>query len=165
MIGMRGGPHLPSSVTVGPGARVIAERIATGRVEDDVIVPTSPVISLVDDDASIRAATTGFLAAHGYAVQAFASALEFLRSPDAADTACLITDLQMPGMTGIELQDAMIAQGRRTPIVFISALPEDGIRRRALRSGAIGFLTKPFNGSALIECLNSALQGGGERPS
>jgi FixJ family two-component response regulator len=116
-----------------------------------------PVISIVDDDASVREATTGLVRSLGYAAAAFASAEEFLESDRVDDTSCLITDVQMPGLSGIELQSRLAAAGRRMPIIFVTAFPEDRIRARALEAGAYGFLSKPFRDECLIGCLNKAL--------
>jgi len=115
------------------------------------------MISIVEDDASVREATRGLVRSLGYSTATFASAEEYLRSERVRDTACLITDVQMPGMSGIDLQDRLIADGRRTPIIFVTAYPEERIRVRALGAGAVGFLSKPFNDESLIECLDRAL--------
>jgi FixJ family two-component response regulator len=119
------------------------------------------VISIVDDDESVREAAKGLVRSLGYDAIAFASAEEYLRSDCVQDTACLITDLQMPGMSGAELQDRLIADGRRTPIIFVTAFPEEKVRTRVLAAGAFGFLSKPFNDVCLIECLDRALKGNG----
>jgi FixJ family two-component response regulator len=116
------------------------------------------MISIVEDDASVREATKGLVRSLGYSAATFASAEEYLRSERVRDTACLITDVQMPGMSGIDLQDRLIADGRRTPIIFVTAYPEERIRARALRAGAVGFLSKPFTDESLIECLDRALR-------
>ena len=94
----------------------------------------------------------------GFTAHTFASAEEFLRSKHVDETSCLIADVQMPGINGIELQSLVHAQGRRTPIVFITAFPEERIRVRAMRAGAIGFLSKPFDVETLIKYLDLALQ-------
>jgi FixJ family two-component response regulator len=93
----------------------------------------------------------------GYGTAAFDSAEAFLKSERVKDADCLITDVQMPGMTGIELQDRLIAQGHCLPIIFITAFPEMRARAQALAAGAIGFLAKPFDDKGLIECLDEAL--------
>jgi FixJ family two-component response regulator len=116
-----------------------------------------PIISIVDDDASVRAATARLLSSLGFSAHAFASAKEFLLSPRLADTSCLITDVEMPGMTGVELQEHLIAHGNSTPMIFITAFPEDRVRERAIRAGAVDFLTKPFDESRLLECVERAL--------
>ena len=87
----------------------------------------------------------------------FASAEAFLKSIRLDDTECLISDVQMPGMNGIELQGKLIAQGHHIPIIFVTAFPEMKARAQALASGAIGFLAKPFSDEILITCLNKAL--------
>ena len=117
----------------------------------------TPVIAIVDDDESFRKATTSFIRSLGYSAAAFPSAEAFLNSDIIQDTDCLITDVQMPGMTGIELQSRLIAQGRRLPVIFVTAFPEMEARGRALRAGAIGFLDKTFSDQKLISCLDEAL--------
>ena len=120
-------------------------------------MPKMPVIAIVDDDESFRRATTSFVRSLGYGTASFDSAEAFLKSEHVSDADCLITDVQMPGMTGIELQDRLIAQGRYLPVIFITAFPEMRARAQALASGAIGFLAKPFDDRNLITCLNEAL--------
>ena len=101
----------------------------------------------------------------GYAAETFASAEEYLRSDRAANTACLISDIQMPGMNGADLQDRLIADGHPTPTIFVTAFPDEKFRARVLKAGAIGFLTKPFTDESLIECLDLALAGGKNDPA
>jgi FixJ family two-component response regulator len=120
---------------------------------------TVSVISVVDDDASVRAATSKFLRSHGYTVQAFSSAEHFLESGNLNDTSCVVADLQMPGMSGLELLTMMRAQGYGVPFVFITAFPDESTRARALKAGAICFLSKPFAGPTLIHYLRAALEG------
>jgi FixJ family two-component response regulator len=115
------------------------------------------VISIVDDDASFRRAAARLVRSLGHSVVAFGSAEEFLKSDCLRDTACLISDVQMPGMSGLELQNQLLAQGVRLPVIFITAYPESEARERALASGALGFLNKPFNEEKLIACLDQAL--------
>ena len=115
------------------------------------------VISIVDDDASFRRATASLVRSLGHAVEAFSSAEEFLNSDRLHDTACLISDVQMPGMSGIELQSQLLAQGVRMPVIFITAYPESEAREQALAAGALGVLNKPFNEEKLIACLDQAL--------
>ena len=119
-----------------------------------------PLISIVDDDGFVRESTKGLVRSMGYAAETFASAEEYLRSNRAADTACLISDIQMPGMNGADLQDRLIADGHHTPIIFVTAFPDEDIRARVLKAGACGFLTKPFSDESLIECLDKALLDG-----
>ena len=101
----------------------------------------------------------------GYAAETFTSAEEYLQSYRAADTACLISDIQMPGMNGADLQDRLLADGHRTPIIFVTAFPDENIRARVLKAGALGFLTKPFSDQSLIECLDKALPGAKHGPA
>jgi FixJ family two-component response regulator len=117
-----------------------------------------PVISIVDDDESVRVATRRLVKSLGFVGHAFASATEFLQSPHLSDTSCVIVDVQMPGMSGVELQSLLIAKGNRTPMIFITAFPDERIRTRVLESGAIGFLSKPCDGPTLIRCLDAALK-------
>ena len=126
-------------------------------------LPQVPVISIIDDDASVRAATNRLVRSLGYSAFTFASADEFLRSPHMHDSSCVIADVQMPGMSGIELQSLLRAQGYRVPIIFITAFPEQSVRARALDAGAVCFLTKPFDGPTLIKYLDAAVErhGGG----
>jgi FixJ family two-component response regulator len=116
------------------------------------------VISIIDDDASVRAATDNLLRSLGYTVNTFVSAEEFLRSPHFDDTSCVIADVQMPGMSGVDLQARLLTQGYRVPFIFITAFPEETIRARALKAGAICFLTKPFNRLTLTRYFDTALE-------
>jgi FixJ family two-component response regulator len=122
-------------------------------------LPTLSVISVIDDDASVRAATNNLLRSHGYTVHTFASAEEFLRSAHLNDTSCVIADVQMPVMSGLDLLTRMRAQGYDAPFIFITAFPDESIRARALKAGAICFLAKPFAGPILIKHLDAALEG------
>ena len=115
------------------------------------------MISIVDDDRSLREATKGLVRSFGYGADAFASAEEFLQSDRLNDTSCLILDVNMPGLSGIELQKQLIAQGNRVPIIFITAVPEESTRDKALKAGAVGFLSKPFREEWLINHLDVAL--------
>ena len=117
----------------------------------------TPVIAIVDDDESFRHATISFIRSLGYSAAAFPSADAFINSNVVENAGCLITDVQMPGMSGIELQNYLIAQGYRVPIIFVTAFPEMEARGNALRAGAVGFLGKPFGDENLISCLNKAL--------
>ena len=117
----------------------------------------APVISIVDDDGSIRSATQNLVRSLGFRAYIFASAEELLNSEHLDETSCVITDLQMPGMSGADLQNVLIARGRHLPVIFITAFPNEKIRQQALRSGAIAFLTKPFDGEAIIKHIEVAL--------
>jgi FixJ family two-component response regulator len=131
---------------VGPGLKKRSARVAE-----------VPVISIIDDDASVRTATARLLRSMGFSVHAFASAKEFLSSPRLGETSCIIADVQMPGMSGVELQDHLIANGHKTPIIFITAFPQERVRQRAMKAGAIDFLSKPFDEPQFLQCVERAL--------
>lgn len=118
---------------------------------------TVPVISVVDDDESIRIAIYNLLRALGYIVHVFPSAEAFLESSQLQNTWCVIADVRMPGMSGIELQFRLRSEGNQVPFLFVTAVPEENVRARALEYGAICFLTKPFDEDSLIACLGIAL--------
>jgi FixJ family two-component response regulator len=126
-------------------------------IEGLLFLSQAPVISIIDDDLSVRMAIQRLVRSLGYSAQTFSSASEFLRSSCANGTSCLITDVQLPGMSGIELQDHLACEGKTLPIIFITAFPEDNIRSRAMTAGATCFLTKPFDGRKLIQCIEAAL--------
>lgn len=119
------------------------------------------VISVVDDDASVRTAIDNLLSSHGYVVHTFASAEEFLQSTLLHNSSCVVADVQMPGMSGLDLLTHMHAQRHDTPFIFITAFPEDSVRDLALKAGAIGFLAKPFAAPELIKCVETAAGRGG----
>jgi FixJ family two-component response regulator len=119
----------------------------------------APVIAIIDDDESVRVTTAKFVRLYGFSACTFASAEEYLQSPHVSDTSCLITDVRMPGMSGVDLQDRLIAQGCRTPVIFVTAFPEKNKQARALAAGAVCFLSKPFDGQTLIDRVNEALKG------
>ena len=124
----------------------------------NVKVSEAPLISIVDDDPLARDGIRELVESLGYKGIAFESAVHFLESGLIAETRCLITDLQMPGMNGLELQEALRSQGYRTPVILITAYPNEKHRTRALDNVAVGFLSKPFNEEALIECLTAAIR-------
>src|ERR1700750_2096804 len=115
------------------------------------------LISVIDDDASVRAATNNLLSSHGYLVDVFASAEEFLQSADLHDLSCVVADVQMAAMSGLDLLTHVRTLGYKAPFIFITAFPEESVRARALKAGAICFLAKPFAGPALIACVETAL--------
>jgi FixJ family two-component response regulator len=119
------------------------------------------MIVIVDDDESVREATKFLVMSLGHPVLTFASAEEYLGSDQVLATACLISDLKMPGMSGVELQKRLIAEGHRIPTIFVTAFFDEEVRSHALRAGALGFLSKPFKDQSLIECLNKVLQSDG----
>jgi FixJ family two-component response regulator len=121
-------------------------------------VPKTAKISIIDDDDLFREAIKCFIRSLGYDVETFASAEEYLASDHFRDTSCIITDVQMPGMTGIDLQKQLSDDRCCTPIIFISASSAEKLRVRAMEAGAVGFLSKPFNVESLSECLSRALR-------
>jgi FixJ family two-component response regulator len=115
-----------------------------------------PLVAIIDDDESVRVTTDSLVRSLGYIVHTFASAEEFLRSNRLDDFSCVIADVQMPGMSGVQLQDQLRDQGYRVPFIFFTAFPDENIRARALAAGAVCYLTKPFDGGSLIQCLQAA---------
>jgi FixJ family two-component response regulator len=117
----------------------------------------STVIAIVDDDGSMRSALQGLLKAVGLSSQAFESAEDFLGSDHHRKTACLIADIRMPGMSGLELQARLNAEHCRIPTIFITAHGDEEMRLQALRAGAVEFLLKPFDDEVLVESVRAAL--------
>ncbi|QRG08451.1 response regulator [Xanthobacter dioxanivorans] len=116
-----------------------------------------PLVTIVDDDDAVRTAIESLVRSLGLRTSTFASADAFLDSGRVKDTDCLITDVQMPGMSGIELQSRLRGQGSTVPVIFVTAFPEERIRRQVMEAGAIGFLSKPFDGGTMIACIDQAL--------
>jgi FixJ family two-component response regulator len=114
------------------------------------------LVAIVDDDASVRSALLGLMKAAGLTARAFASAEEFLRSGAEADTACLVADVRMPGMSGLELQAHLNARSAGIPVIFITAHGDAEARARALGAGAIRFLQKPFDDQELLDAIRMA---------
>jgi len=119
---------------------------------------STPLISVVDDDASVRAAIENLLKSRGYIVLTFASAEEFLQSMQLHEMSCVITDVQMSMMSGLDLLAATRARGYNAPFIFITAFPNDRVRAAAQSAGAACFLAKPFAGQTLIKHLEIALE-------
>ena len=117
-----------------------------------------PLLSIVDDDQSVRESLPDLLREFGFAARAFSSAEEFLSSDSVGQTKCLILDVAMPGMTGLDLQKELRRRGQEIPVIFITAQKDDAIRQQALKQGAVNFLYKPFSDTALLEALNAAVQ-------
>lgn len=117
-----------------------------------------PLISVVDDDESVRESLPDLLREFGFTVQAFASAEEFLNSDRISETKCLLLDIAMPGMSGIDLQQELMRRRQEVPIVFITAHADDNTRTRLIESGAVEYLFKPFSETALLEAVTAALQ-------
>ena len=115
------------------------------------------MIAIVDDDQAVREALKSLVRSLGYNASTFGSAEEFLTS-QFSNTSCIITDLQMPGLSGLDLQDLLIAEGHRIPIIFITGHPDENVGARAMKAGAIAFLSKPVNQDHLIGCLAKALK-------
>src|SRR4051812_27416285 len=121
------------------------------------LMPGVPLISIVDDDDALRNSLDDLIRSIGFRTQDFPSADAFLRATQARDTACLILDVRMPGMNGLELQRQLVAANWRTPIIFITSHADDDARARALAAGAVAFLYKPFREEDLLNALNAAL--------
>jgi FixJ family two-component response regulator len=115
------------------------------------------VVTIVDDDESVRSALEGLMKAVGFTALTFASAEEFLSSGEQERTSCLIADIRMPGMSGLELQSKLNAERFRIPIIFITAQGDEKMRMQALRAGAVEFLTKPFDDEVLLDTVRAAL--------
>lgn len=116
-----------------------------------------PLIAIVDDDESVRVAMGGMVESFGYAPVTFESANDFLKSDKLPDASCLILDVQMPGMSGLELHSRLIASGHRIPTIFVTAFPDRRVRDKAMRAGGVCFLSKPFGRNDLLGCIESAL--------
>ena len=121
-------------------------------------MPTETLISIIDDDEDFRESVAGLMKSWGFTVEAFPSALAFLACPKVRDTSCLIVDVHMPRMTGIELHRRLVESGYAIPMVLITAYPNDSVRARALADGIICYLTKPCDEDALFGCVSSALE-------
>lgn len=118
---------------------------------------TRNVISVVDDDESVRRSTRLLIESFGFRAATFESAQSFLNSKELLDSYCLIVDVQMPGMNGLQLQCELTAAGRRVPIIFITAYDDKESRRQAMRAGAVAFLSKPFTDEQLLQTIRSAM--------
>ena len=115
-------------------------------------------IAIIDDDVLVRQALEDCMESAGYVVEGFGSAEEFLESGSTGDAACLIVDVQLPGITGLELQQKLADAGDRVPIVFVSALRTEANRETAIRQGAAGFLSKPFRREELLNIIGAAIR-------
>jgi len=116
------------------------------------------LIAVVDDDESVRESLPDLIQEFGFTVKAFSSAEGFLASDTVDRTCCLILDIAMPGMSGLDLQRALQDRRLKIPIIFITGQKDEAVRRRALDQGAVAFLFKPFSDTALLEALNSAVR-------
>jgi FixJ family two-component response regulator len=115
-------------------------------------------IAIIDDDASVRSATGRLLRSLGYVANTFERAEEFLASDEIGLTACIISDIRMPGMDGLAMQSFLTRAGRKLPVIFITAFPDKGVEARAFAAGAFGYLVKPYEEEKLIACIKTALQ-------
>jgi FixJ family two-component response regulator len=121
------------------------------------------MISIIDDDEFMLDAVRNLVRSLGYSAAVFSSAEDYLRSDYLRESACVIADVQMPGMTGVDLQDRLVADGLRTPIIFMTAYSDERVQKRVMDAGAFGFLSKPFDDECLIKCIDEALGGSGVR--
>ena len=130
--------------------RIVAKDIMAKRM----------LISIVEDDQPFRESMRKLVSLLGYTVEAFASPADFLQSPIVAETDCLLADVQMPGMTGVELYKHLVETGRAIPTILVTAYPNEAVRNRALKDGVVCYLPKPVDDDHLERCLRSALQSG-----
>ena len=126
-------------------------------------MPNAPLISVVEDDQPFRESMKKLMTALGYTVEAFPSAADFLASPVLAETACLVADVHMPAMTGVDLYRHLSETGYAIPTILITAHPDDAVRTRALNDGVVCYLRKPVDDGHLMHCLHSALEAGKPR--
>jgi len=115
------------------------------------------MITIVDDDKLVRDALEDLITSFGHRVRTYESAVQFLASGEVAETSCLITDMQMPGMSGLDLQQHLLASGSNIPVIFLTAFPQEHAKALALDRGALAFLHKPFNEPDLISWVDRAL--------
>ena len=121
-------------------------------------MPKKQVIAIVDDDECAREGTIDLVVSMGFIAKAFERAEDFLKSDYLHSSSCLITDVRMPGITGLELHKSLVESGNMTPTILITAFPNDRDRARALQAGAICYLAKPFNDEELLGCVRSAVE-------
>jgi len=134
-------------------------RLSTARYVASMATQTkAKLVAIVDDDELMRSALQGMLKSVGFRSQAFESAEEFLNSGQQRQTACLIVDIRMPGMSGLELQAKLNAEHCRIPTIFITAHGDTKMRMQALRAGAVEFLAKPFDDEVLLDSVRAALE-------
>jgi FixJ family two-component response regulator len=134
--------------------RLVSEKLT----KKGICMSEFPLISIVDDDDSLRNSLNNLMRSVGFGVQGFSSAEAFLKSNQLHDTACLILDVRMPGMSGLDLQRQLMAADCQIPIVFITSHGDDDARSRALAAGAVEFLYKPFREEALLNAIHTALE-------
>jgi FixJ family two-component response regulator len=134
--------------------------VGPSQLPEGAVMPKSTLISIVEDDQPFRESMRKLLSALGYTVEAFPSAANFLASPLLAETACLLADVHMPGMTGVELHKHLVDAGCAIPTILMTAYPDEVVRNRALNDGVVCYLSKPVDDDHLERCLRSALQSG-----
>ncbi len=135
------------------------QRRVRARLQNlEMTLEQTPLFSIVDDDEAVREATKSLIRSLGYNAETFGSAEEFLAWTQIEDTDCLITDVQMPGLSGMDLQDRLISAGHEMPTIFVTAFPDAKLERRALSGGAIAYLRKPIEESHLLEHIDTALR-------
>jgi len=127
-------------------------------------MPGAPLVAVVDDDTSIREATSNLLQAAGWSTATFGDAGSFLKSAHRSSTACVVADVRMPGMSGLDLHDRLLASGDGIPTVLITAYPDDAVRTRARNSGIVCCLSKPFAPDELLDCVRRALAKSSRAP-
>jgi FixJ family two-component response regulator len=123
-------------------------------------MPKAIWVSVVEDDRFFRESMSRLMRSLGYSVEAFPSAAEFLASPRLVETACLIADVHMPAMTGLELYKQLTDAGHAIPTILVTAYPDDDVRARALKDGVVCYLRKPVDEKRLVRCLRAALHSG-----
>ena len=123
-----------------------------------IALSTLQLVAIIDDDESVRVTTDSLVRSLGCIVETFPSAEEFLRSDRIDDFACVIADVQMPGMSGVQLQQHLRAAGSRVPFIFLTAFPDERVRAQALAAGATCYLTKPCDTDSLVQCYEAALK-------
>jgi FixJ family two-component response regulator len=142
---------------------MLTARVKQGTTGPEGASPEKSRIAVVDDDEYLREALKGLLRSAGFGAETYASGEEFLRSGGLEETECLILDVRMPGMSGVELRRYLELAGHDIPVIFITAHGDDSTRAQALGESVVGFLTKPFSDDALLEAIGRALgQGGGQ---
>ena len=126
-------------------------------------MPNASLVSVVEDDQFFRESMRRLMRSLGYSVEAFPSAADFLASPRLVETACLIADVNMPAMTGLELHRRLIEMGHAIPTILVTAYPDSDVRTRALTDGVVCYLRKPVDENHLMRCLRAALHSGEPR--
>jgi FixJ family two-component response regulator len=142
------------------GSQDVATAKADEPARGPTVLPSDLIVSIIDDDESVRTATSSLVRSLGWEARLYASAESFLVSGVVADTCCIISDVQMPGMSGLELQSRLAEKGYTTPFIFISAFRSDAASRQALAAGAMCFLSKPVDGSVVAHCLDQLRNNG-----